>query len=176
MIPALGIVIRHPTSTKTSPFSLLPFSVSISSSAISLLPMATPNPMDTTYSSPPPAVSKQTYTIAGIRTTVYGLEELPKEVKNVACLWLLHPRLQTQECMAPIAATTTTEWNKRLQNGQDKGRSTGLIAVSFDQRNHGTREVDNLANEAWRSGNASHAQDMFSIYRASRHRGNPSPC
>lgn len=128
-------------------------------------PMATPNPMDSTYSAPPSAVSKQTYTIAGIRTAVYGLEELPTEVKNVACLWLLHPRLQTQECMAPIAATTITAWNKCLQDNKDKG--TGLIAVSFDQRNHGTRQVDDLANEAWRSGNASHAQDMFSIYRAS---------
>lgn len=134
--------------------------------------MATPNPMNITYSSLPPIVPSQTYTIAGIRTTVYGLEDLPKEVKSVACLWLLHPRLQTQECMAPIAATTLTEWNNRLQNTKHKGRPTGLIAVSFDQRNHGTREVDNLANEAWRSGNESHAQDMFSIYREScRHGG-----
>ena len=53
-----------------------------------------------------------------------------------------------------------------------KGQSpTGLIAVSFDQRNHGTRKVDNLANEAWRSGNESHAQDMFSIYREYQHHG-----
>ena len=41
----------------------------------------------------------------------------------------------------------------------------GLIAVSFDQRNHGSRKIDELANQDWRSGNERHAQDMFSIYR-----------
>ena len=74
--------------------------------------------------------------------------------------------------MEPIAATTITEWNKRLHNSKDKGRSVGLIAVSFDQRNHGTREVDKLANKAWNSGNESHAQDLFSIYRGYLHREN----
>ena len=36
--------------------------------------------------------------------------------------------------------------------------------MSFDARNHGTREVNSLANEAWRGGNAKHALDMFSCY------------
>lgn len=36
--------------------------------------------------------------------------------------------------------------------------------MAFDQRNHGSREVDKLANEAWKSGNPNHAQDMFSIF------------
>ena len=36
--------------------------------------------------------------------------------------------------------------------------------MSFDQRNHGTREVSAIANEAWRSGNENHAPDMFSCY------------
>lgn len=131
--------------------------------------MATNNPMEKTYFASPAAVSKKTFTIAGILTTVYGLEELPLEIKNVTCLWLLHPRLQTQACMEPIADSSITDWNRRLQESKSsQGQaSMGLIAVSFDQRNHGTREVDSTANEAWRSGNPKHAQDMFSIYRTS---------
>lgn len=67
--------------------------------------------------------------------------------------------------MAPIAAQAITAWNKRLQAGTaGAGKGRGLIAVSFDQRNHGTRQADALSNEAWRSGNPRHAQDMFSIY------------
>ncbi|KAL8636809.1 MAG: hypothetical protein Q9228_005840 [Teloschistes exilis] len=61
--------------------------------------------------------------------------------------------------MAPLAAASVHHWN---QNGENA--NLGLISVTFDQRNHGSREVDPLANEAWRSGNERHAQDMFSIY------------
>ena len=69
--------------------------------------------------------------------------------------------------MEPIAASAILDWNARLQDGTASTRQTsqGLIAVAFDQRNHGSREVDKLSNEAWRSGNPKHAQDMFSIYR-----------
>ena len=129
--------------------------------------MTTPNPMASTYPSAPRAISKETHCIAGILTTVYGLQELPEEIKEVACLWLLHPRLQTQACMEPIASSTIHEWNERQRATKRQDRTIGLIAVSFDQRNHGTREVDTLANEAWRSGNSRHAQDMFASYRPS---------
>ncbi|KAL8725147.1 MAG: hypothetical protein Q9181_006529 [Wetmoreana brouardii] len=63
--------------------------------------------------------------------------------------------------MGPLAAATLNDWNQRKE--KDK---VGLVAVTFDQRNHGSREVDPLSNEAWRSGNERHAQDMFSIYHA----------
>lgn len=109
----------------------------------------------------PNPVSATTLHIAGILTTVHGLDLLPpsSDVSSVAVLWLLHPRLQTQECMASAAADSIHAWYKKSGD-----KSTGLIAVSFDQRNHGTRLVDKLANEAWRQGNKRHAVDMFSIY------------
>lgn len=127
--------------------------------------MATNNPLEKTHGNDmPKPVSSNTYHIAGILTTVYGLDELPN-VQDVACLWLLHPRLQKQEVMAPVAAASINEWNHRHSESQSaKAAGKGLIAVSFDQRNHGTREVNKLANEAWRSGNPNHAPDMFSIY------------
>lgn len=122
------------------------------------------NPMEKTHTSDPPHVSRRTIPIAGIVTTVFGLEELPAQASTVACLWLLHPRLATQDRMTGIAATVITDWNKRIAEGQ-AGANQGLIAVSFDQRNHGTRIVDPLANEAWKQGNPRHAQDMFSTFR-----------
>ena len=67
--------------------------------------------------------------------------------------------------MAPIACSAVNDWNNRLKHRRDREDSPGLIAVSFDQRNHGSRKIDPVANEAWRSGNPRHAQDMFSIFR-----------
>jgi pimeloyl-ACP methyl ester carboxylesterase len=123
-----------------------------------------PNPVEKTYALPPPHLSSKTFHIAGILTTVFGLDELAPNTKETACLWLLHPRLQTQACMQPFAASTIASWNERIREGRagSKQPPKGLVAVSFDQRNHGTREVDSLANEAWRAGNPNHAPDMFS--------------
>jgi hypothetical protein len=118
------------------------------------------HPLGDPKDDPNPKVSTTVYCIAGIKTTVYGLIELPNGVSDVACLWLLHPRLATEERMAPMAAKAITHWNK-IRSATDKG----LIAVSFDQRNHGRRMVDPLGNKSWREGNTRHAQDMFSIYQ-----------
>ena len=128
--------------------------------------MAAPNPLaDSGSGGPAASVSRKRFTIAGIVTTVHGLDEVPPHVAEVACLWLLHPRLMTQECMDPMAASTILGWNAVLSEKGGEAPQRGLIAVSFDQRNHGTRQVSPLANEAWRSGNPTHAQDMFSTYR-----------
>ncbi|PGH10879.1 hypothetical protein AJ79_05239 [Helicocarpus griseus UAMH5409] len=110
---------------------------------------------------PPPRISKSSFTVAGIPVTVYGLSDLPPDVTHVAVLWLLHPRLRSHECMEPIAAYCIHHWNDNCK--KDDGPK-GLIAISFDQRNHGSRLVDNRANLAWAQGNKSHAVDMFSIY------------
>ena len=129
--------------------------------------MATLNPMERSYEAAPPSVSKKTFLIAGIVTTVYGLDEISPDIENVTCLWLLHPRGQSQACMEVTAFTAITTWNQTIALKRDRGPPLGLIAVSFDQRNHGSREIEKLANEAWKTGNEKHAQDMFSIYRSS---------
>lgn len=128
--------------------------------------MATPNPMQNTYPPPQPTVSSKSFTVTGITTTVYGIEELPLDCEEVVCIWLLHPRLQTQSCMRPAGASAIHRWNNELQKMKLPGHRLGLLAVSFDQRNHGSREVNRLANETWRSGNKSHAQDMLGTYRS----------
>ena len=111
-------------------------------------------------------VSTRSLCVAGLTVTVYGLEELSKDQSSVACLWLLHPRLCDQSYMQPIAASAISKWNNFAQKSEGNV-SSGLIAVSFDQRNHATREVDKRANHDWMSGNESHAQDMFAGYRKS---------
>ncbi|MCJ1437182.1 hypothetical protein MMC27_006567 [Xylographa pallens] len=126
--------------------------------------MATPNPLENTHSQPPARLSKKTYVIAGILCTVYGYDELLPETTDVACLWLLNPRLQTQACMEPVAFSAINHWNQRLEQKQDRHEFQGLIAISFDQRNHGSREIEPLANQSWNAGNGKHAQDMFSIF------------
>ncbi|KAL4805265.1 hypothetical protein BDV18DRAFT_17337 [Aspergillus unguis] len=111
-------------------------------------------------------VSRKTFPVAGILTTVFGLDELPADASEVACLWLLHPRLGTIERMVPIAVAVINDWNKRIQEGRSgSGKPKGLIAVAFDQRNHGMRLVDPLCNESWKKGNPRHAQDMFSVFQ-----------
>lgn len=125
---------------------------------------ATTNPLHGTHSSSDPTISSQTFTIAGILTTVHGLSELPSTTSSVACLWLLHPRLQTKATMAPLAAQILNSWNTHVSQGRSSKHPIGLICVSFDQRNHGSREVDQLHNQAWREGNPRHAQDMFSCF------------
>lgn len=118
------------------------------------------NPVEFTYKDHSiPHITSKTFTIAGILTKVYGLSSLAKSCTTVSCMWLLHPRLQTQDCMGPFAADIIQSYNARPSS-----KTHGLIAVSFDQRNHGSREVTPLSNEAWRGGNPTHAQDMFSNY------------
>ena len=131
--------------------------------------MAAPNPLLTGYPTSPPSVSEIKFCVAGLLITVYGLEELHKDIEGVSCLWLLHPRLQDQASMQPVAFSTINAWNKHLETSTKGPGSQGLIAVSFDQRNHGSRIIDDMANQDWRSGNARHAQDMFSIYRMPCH-------
>ena len=127
--------------------------------------MAASNPMARTYPFDLVPVSKTTITIAGLLTTIYGLEELQSSVTQVACLWLLHPRGQSQDSMQPIATSLINDWNRKLVASSCTQKTLGLIAVSFDQRNHGSREIDPRANGTWRDGNQTHAQDMLGIYR-----------
>ncbi len=66
--------------------------------------------------------------------------------------------------MIPLGTLCINAYNSvRKANGSSDG-GAGLIGVSFDQRNHGTRLVDPVSNGAWREGNERHAQDMFGCY------------
>lgn len=74
---------------------------------------ATTNPLHGAHHvSTTPQISSQTFTIAGILVTIQGLSELPSNASSVACLWLLHPRLQTRESMFPLGAQIIDTYNK----------------------------------------------------------------
>ncbi|KAI2630138.1 hypothetical protein GGS21DRAFT_217760 [Xylaria nigripes] len=103
-------------------------------------------------------VSKATVSIAGLQVDIYGLAELSATATSISCLWLHHPRLRKKEDMAYVADEMLSTFNA---SSASKTSARGLIAVAFDQRNHGTRLVSPLANNAWRDGNPTHAQDMF---------------
>ena len=105
------------------------------------------------------SVSWQRKNIAGILVTIYGLDELPAAKDNVTCLWLLHGRGDTQDSMSFVAAAMIRSWNSKKQTGD-----SSLICVCFDQRNHGSRMIDNKANESWNGGNPTHGPDMYSLF------------
>jgi len=116
---------------------------------------------------PRPIISKHTLSIAGILIDIHGLDELPPQATRITCLWLHHQRLGNKERMADVAARCVSAWNEtpKSSNSSGKGRlgERGLIALAFDQRNHGSRLVSDKGNESWNKGNETHAQDMFGI-------------
>ncbi|GAB7358769.1 hypothetical protein MBLNU230_g3995t1 [Neophaeotheca triangularis] len=104
-------------------------------------------------------VSWRRLNVGGILATVYGIQELPSDTSEIACLWLLHGRGDTQDSMSFTAAAMLEAWNKKRKPG-DKS----LVCVCFDQRNHGSRMVDNLASVSWKQGNPTHGPDMWTLY------------
>ena len=63
--------------------------------------------------------------------------------------------------MARVAAAFLEAWSSR--RGKRRG-ARNLICISFDQRNHGSRMIDNTSNVSWTQGNATHGPDMFNTY------------
>lgn len=108
----------------------------------------------------PPSVSKTTIPMAGLLVDVYGLDELssPRPATQITCLWLHHPRNKAKEHMGDFAARAVSAWNERRG---EVAPERGLVALAFDQRNHGSRLVDERANGSWRAGNERHAVDMM---------------
>ncbi|KAK1754507.1 Alpha/Beta hydrolase protein [Echria macrotheca] len=117
--------------------------------------MALPPP----HLAPPPApkISTKTIPIAGLLVDVHGLDEIPATATRITCLWLHHARTRQKADMADIAARCVSAWN------DTPSKNRGLVALAWDQRNHGSRLVDKQANREWKEGNATHAQDMFGI-------------
>lgn len=116
----------------------------------------------------PPPVSQKTVPMAGLLVDVYGLEELssPRPATRVTCLWLHHPRLQTREKMGDFARRAVSAWNERRRGaGGGASAERGLVALAFDQRNHGSRAVCERANGSWRAGNETHGIDMMAAVR-----------
>ena len=93
-----------------------------------------------------PQISKTTFAIGGIQTHVFGLDQLPSpDISNeVACLFVMHPRLETADYVEPIARRCLAAYQSALNSSSTTSKRSrkGLIAVAFDQRNHGSRLVN----------------------------------
>ncbi|KAF2170298.1 hypothetical protein M409DRAFT_64615 [Zasmidium cellare ATCC 36951] len=112
-------------------------------------------------------VSWKRYNIGGLLVTIYGQDELAQHPSEIVCMWLLHGRGDTQDSMAYTAAGLLGAWNSHRQ-GKGEGVK-GLICICFDQRNHGSRMVENNNNISWKQGNPTHGPDMFSTYSGTAH-------
>ncbi|CAK3951415.1 Hypothetical predicted protein [Lecanosticta acicola] len=130
-------------------------------------PFASPLPKTHTAFSDVQPVSHTRHNIAGLLTTVYGVSELPQLPSAVVCLWLLHGRGDTQDSMAYTAAAMLKAWNTDKRRRNEGGK--GLICVCFDQRNHGSRMIENANNVSWKQGNPTHGLDMFNTYAGTAH-------
>lgn len=108
---------------------------------------------------PAPAVSMHSMHMVGFLVDVYGLDELPAS-GPVTCLWLLHPRTRDRSIMKDIASRAVAAWN---ESPEGKRGQRGLVALAADMPNHGTRLVEDLANQDWLKGNKTHAIDMVGI-------------
>lgn len=120
---------------------------------------ATPNPLE--YPSTNVSdVSMQTIQMCGLMVDVYGLAEVPPSATHISILWVHHPRLRSKSDMRPFACKTLSAWHNLSKESHPE---RGMIAAVWDQRNHGDRKVSELANETWRTGNKTHAQDMYGV-------------
>ena len=129
----------------------------------SLSPFASPVPQTHTAFKDVAPVSWRRLNIAGLLVTIYGLDELPNHTDAVTCLWLLHGRGDTQDSMAFVASAFLHAWSKK-RGSRPNSDARNLICVSFDQRNHGSRMLDNTSNVSWSQGNPTHGPDMFALY------------
>ncbi|KFY74205.1 hypothetical protein V499_05765 [Pseudogymnoascus sp. VKM F-103] len=128
---------------------------------------STNNPLsNTTSPSPSSFPPPKSYNIAGITVSILGLSSLPQNCTSLTILYLLHPRLQSASTMLPIGTHILTSWAAHQASlpPSHPSKSAGLLALTFDQRNHGARLVDPVGNDSWRDGNPRHAQDMFGVY------------
>ncbi|KAG0641755.1 Alpha/Beta hydrolase protein [Tuber brumale] len=101
----------------------------------------------------------QTINISGLPINIYGLSSHPPSTP-LTCVHLLHPRNQAHEYMSGIARSLLLP----SPASPNSPHSQALICAAFDSRNHGARVTSPLANGSWKEGNATHAEDLFSLY------------
>ncbi|KAI5966317.1 uncharacterized protein KGF55_000626 [Candida pseudojiufengensis] len=125
----------------------------------------------------PDQFSKITYNIGGIDTHVYNANVLKPYIESfnthelnhsifeipINVLYLLHQREGNYKYTEAIAYNILNKYySKREGAQQDHQQSIPLICVTFDLRNHGSREINKFKNQDWVGGNKTHGSDMIS--------------
>lgn len=123
----------------------------------------------------------KTFVIGGISAHVYGLSQMaapsPQDETasdaGLAVMFFLHGRFGS--ALQPKFVRNCEDLVRDIEQKREQERASGprkkLVVVSFDQRNHGSREADRDRNRGWKDDgtgqgqldNESHASDMVSI-------------
>ncbi|KAI0093154.1 Alpha/Beta hydrolase protein [Irpex rosettiformis] len=101
--------------------------------------------------------------IAGLPVNVYTSTPLSSITGNVAVFFFLHGRSGSAADLEPKIQQifNRVEVNK-AEGGKKQERE--LVVVTFDQRNHGHRLVDESSIGSWVEGNPNHAVDMYAMF------------
>ncbi|KAJ3034778.1 hypothetical protein HDV00_004640 [Rhizophlyctis rosea] len=107
-------------------------------------------------SDPPP----KKLNVGGLYVHVFGYDRLETLLcsstsPQVAVLFFAHGRHGSAKKSFPLCQT--------IARAQPRDPNSVLLVVTFDQRNHGTRMLEERANTTWKDGNDLHAYDMFAI-------------
>jgi len=110
----------------------------------------------------PPATPRSSITIiaiSGLEVYIYGLGELVnKSNVEIGVLYLAHGRTRSYIDTEDQAHEVLDKYRQ-----VPREKKVELIAVAFDMRNHGKREISKGSNLAWTEGNEEHALDILSI-------------
>lgn len=111
-------------------------------------------------------VSEKRTFIGGISCFLYGSDALAPYIQKfnteqqltdsirINVLYLAHHRGGDYTYMRGIASRILSKINESSE--------VPIIAVTFDARNHGEREIEKLRNSGWKSQNETHGMDMVS--------------
>ncbi|KAI5304172.1 Folylpolyglutamate synthetase [Ascosphaera pollenicola] len=100
---------------------------------------------------------KTSRSIAGIEIHIYSNAVLSDARATFDLVFTMHGRGNTYLSMEDYAGRILKEHGE-----SQRLRGRELLVVSFDQRNHGHRVVDQVRNEGWDQ-NATHAKDMWAM-------------
>lgn len=112
-------------------------------------------PLEPRFSLPDetPRSSRTEFVIGGIRVYVYGLPSTPTLNQRVSILYMAHQRTRTYKVTEGMAHEIL---HQNRSHGPAQPKET-LLAVTFDMRGHGEREISREANLTWKEGNEQHA-------------------
>lgn len=100
-----------------------------------------------------PRSSRTEFVIGGIRVYVYGLPPTPVSAERASILYMAHQRTRTYKVTEGMAHEILHQYRSR---SRIEPKET-LLAVTFDMRGHGEREISREANLTWKDGNEQHA-------------------
>lgn len=106
-----------------------------------------------------PSITK---TIAGLPLTLFHHPSFPLSspaTNPPHLLILLHPLFRNAEFMSGLARRLLGDYYSSRTDPRQN-----LVVLTFDQRNHGPRCQDRIANVNWERGNQTYALDLFTTY------------